>query len=453
MPQFYNLVLLVAEMAIYFAAMALLFRFRGQLGIGTFFCALGVMHFLETYLASVLYVELPAGIVVSPGSTVLFAGKLVMLLLVFIKEDAATARQPIYGLFIGNFLIIALVLLLRQHSLLPVLDGRAPDFAFMDEMGWLMAWGTTLLFVDSILIILFYQKSAEWLGERRTLRIWLSAAVVLSFDQLGFYLALKALFGMPLSVLLGGWIVKMATATGFAMLTGAYLRWIEPVNRETRPGRLAEIFDVLTYRRRYRELLAEYGRDSLTGIPDRRRYDALSAEVYDFAKKKGQSLSMIVIDIDHFKRVNDAFGHAAGDRTLKTIAQRLTTEIREADLLFRYGGEEFVVLSPGVPHGAALLLAERLRRAVAACDLPHGGRVTISAGVATAPQEAPDIEKLFMLADNRLYRAKAAGRDRVLGSSEPSRAPAAPARPVLGVIRPGPERSVRTHSQAGGSEE
>ncbi len=418
MPQLVNVALLVAEAGVYFAAMTLLFHLRSRLGIGTFFTALGVMHFLETYLASVLYVELPLGVVVSPGSMVLFAGKLTMLLLVFIREDAATARQPIFGLFIGNLLIIGLVLMLRQQILLPVVPDRAPDFAFMDEMGWMMAWGTALLFIDSILVILLYQKAGEWFGERQTLRIWLSVMAVLSFDQVGFYLLLRLLFGMPASILFSGWVVKLAMGTLFSLMTGAYLRSTSHAQgREHRPGRVAEIFDVLTYRRRYRELLAEYGRDGLTGIYDRRRYETLSHEIYAAARRAGQPLSMIVIDVDLFKSVNDAFGHSAGDKSLKRIVDCMTAQLRESDHVFRYGGEEFVILCPGVGHGAALLLAERLRRAVSACELPHGGHLTISAGVATGPQEAQEIEALFALADDRLYRAKAAGRNRVLGGT------------------------------------
>lgn len=91
-----NSFLLLVEAALYFGVMVTLFRFRHRIGLGVFVCALGAMHFLETYLASVFYVALPFGMV-SPGSAVLFSGKLVMLLLLYIKEDAATVRQPIYG--------------------------------------------------------------------------------------------------------------------------------------------------------------------------------------------------------------------------------------------------------------------------------------------------------------------------------------------------------------------
>ncbi|TKB34764.1 MAG: GGDEF domain-containing protein, partial [Mesorhizobium sp.] len=157
-----NSFLLFAEAVLYFGIMVTLFRFRGRIGLGVFVCALGVMHFLETYLASVFYVALPFGMV-SPGSAVLFSGKLVMLLLLYIKEDAATVRQPIYGLLLGNTLMIGLVLILRLHDIAPLPDGKLPDIGFIDEMGWLMVWGTTLLFIDAILIILLYEKLGKYL--------------------------------------------------------------------------------------------------------------------------------------------------------------------------------------------------------------------------------------------------------------------------------------------------
>ncbi len=130
-----NLLLLVAEAVLYFTVMAALFRLRALFGIGVFFCVLGTMHFLETYLAAIFYVQLPLGIFISPGSVVLFSGKLVMLLLVYIREDAATVRQPIYGLLFGNFLIVALVSLLRFHGLASPGAGRVPDLAFLDLHG------------------------------------------------------------------------------------------------------------------------------------------------------------------------------------------------------------------------------------------------------------------------------------------------------------------------------
>ena len=145
-----NLLLLVGDAVLYFAVLATLLRLRAQLGIGAFFCALGVMHFLETYLASIFYVALPFGIVTSPGSTVLFTGKLMLLLLLYIREDAKVVRQPIYGLLIGNVLLFGLAVLMRHHVVIPLAPGRSADFGFLDEIGALMVWGTAILFFDCI---------------------------------------------------------------------------------------------------------------------------------------------------------------------------------------------------------------------------------------------------------------------------------------------------------------
>ena len=153
----HNLILLVVEAIFYFAFMVWLLHLRHRIGIGVFIAALGVMHFLETYLAAVFYVELPFG-VISPGSSVLFSGKLVMILLLYVKEDAAIVRAPIYGLLAGNFLTVGLSLIQRSHETIGVVPGRVADLAFIDEMGWLMLWGTRLLSLDALAIILLYDR-------------------------------------------------------------------------------------------------------------------------------------------------------------------------------------------------------------------------------------------------------------------------------------------------------
>lgn len=422
-----NLLLLVAEAALYFAVMSALFRMRHRFGIGTFFCALGTMHFLETYLAAILYLQLPLGITVSPGSVILFSGKLVLLLLVYIREDAAAVRQPIYGLLFGNFLMVGLVLLMRYHVVFPAVE-RLPDFRFMDEMGGLMVWGTILLFIDSVLIILIYERSSAWLGDRHTPRIMLSAALVLTFDQIGFFAALHFFVGAPYSVLTGGWVAKMAAAVGYGLMAGAYLRWadIARARRSPRPT-LSDVFDTLTYRQRYEALLQKAGRDSLTGVLDRGRLDEDGRAVVARAAALERPISLLVIDIDDFKKFNDTHGHAVGDDILRRIGASLREGTRDGDQVYRYGGEEFVVLSEGLAFGPAMVAAERLRRRIAATVVEGiDGGITVSIGVATAPEDGTDLTSLFAVADTRLYAAKAAGRDRVVG--RPLAAPAATAR-------------------------
>jgi len=415
-----NALLMAAEAIVYFAVLAGLFRARHRLGIGAFFCALGVMHFLETYLASVLYVPLPFGIVASPGSTVLFSGKLMLLLLVYIREDAVVVRQPIYGLLIGNLLLLALAALMRIHGAGAFAAEHQSDFGFLDQMGALMVWGTLILFVDCIMMILLYERLRSLRRGYLLVRLALTGALVLSFDQAAFFAGLHYLTGAPLSVLFGGWASKMAAVAIYACLGTAYLRWLElPRRRDSRTRRLTDVFDLLTYRERYEDLVARSGRDALTGALDRGRLEHLGRKFIEDAALAGQPASLLIVDIDHFKSFNDRFGHAAGDVVLLRIA-RIVMATVGADTVFRYGGEEFVVIAPGLARAAALALGERIRRDIAShMDAEAAAPlVTVSIGLATCADDASDYDGLFECADRRLYLAKSAGRNCVVGETK-----------------------------------
>lgn len=407
-----NSFLLFAEAVLYFGIMVTLFRFRGRIGLGVFVCALGAMHFLETYLASVFYVALPFGMV-SPGSAVLFSGKLVMLLLLYIKEDAATVRQPIYGLLLGNALMIGLVLILRLHDIAPLPDGKLPDIGFIDEMGWLMVWGTTLLFVDAILIILLYEKLGKYLRKALFTRILVSVACVLTFDQAGFFTALHFVTGAPVAVFFGGWFAKMAAALVYSTMLVAYIRWFE-ARQVPAPRGLSDIFDTLTYRERYEALVEHVGRDGLTGLLHRGRFDSDGEAAVVTSLRTARPLSLLIIDVDHFKSINDRFGHAEGDRVLKALAILLGELVGTDDQLFRIGGEEFAILG-WRPQPLARLLGETVRQAVKTSANTSRFDITVSTGISTVSETTRCLADLFALADQRLYKAKSTGRDRVVG--------------------------------------
>ncbi|RWA96505.1 diguanylate cyclase [Mesorhizobium sp.] len=407
-----NAVLLLAEAVLYFGAMVTLFRFRRRTGLGVFVCALGVMHFLETYLASVFYVALPFGMV-SPGSAVMFSGKLVMLLLLYMKEDAATVRQPIYGLLLGNAVMIGLVLILRLHAISPLPDGKMPDIGFIDEMGWLMVWGTSLLFIDAILIILLYEKLGAHLRHMPFTRILASVACVLTFDQAGFFTALHFVAGAPIEVFFGGWFAKMAAALVYSGMLVAYLRWVED-HEIALPRGLSDIFDTLTYRERYEALVKHVGRDGLTGLLHRGSFDADGEAAVTAGIRTARPLSLLIVDVDHFKSINDRFGHAEGDKVLKSVAAVLIETVGTENQVFRIGGEEFAILSPQ-PHALAKLLGEGIRNAVKTSAHTSRFNITVSAGVSTVGETTRCLADIFALADQRLYKAKAGGRDRVIG--------------------------------------
>ncbi|WP_395446742.1 diguanylate cyclase [Aminobacter sp. UC22_36] len=405
--------LLALQALIYFVTMAAVFHSRHRFGIGIFVCVLGVMHFLETYLAAVFFVQLPFGLI-SPGSTVMFSGKLMMFLLLYIKEDAETVRQPIYGLLIGNCLMVALALILRLYGDVAEMPGYQPDLTFLDDMGVLMVWGTALLFLDSIALILIYEKLGQRIANTLFKRIFLSAALVLTFDQLLFFLGLHLVSGVPISALYGGWIAKMAAAALYSAMLVIYLRFVETRPALSGPEPLLQVFDRLTFRHRYEDLLQKAGKDTLTGTSDRGQFETVAQSLIDRSLAAGKPVSMLMIDIDHFKNINDQYGHVTGDKVLKDVARSLDGALRSGDQLFRYGGEEFVAVCLDLSAGDAAILAERLRSAVATMTLAEPGLcTTVSIGVTTATSGPISSEQMTRDADTWLYRAKRLGRNRV----------------------------------------
>jgi diguanylate cyclase (GGDEF)-like protein len=162
--------------------------------------------------------------------------------------------------------------------------------------------------------------------------------------------------------------------------------------------------------------------DPLTGLLNRREFDRIIAEEEERARRFRNTLSLVIVDLDHFKAVNDAHGHAAGDAVLQEAARRLTGVIRTVDRAARLGGEEFGLILPQTDRAPALEVARRAIAAVGAAPVasPDGLSlaVTASAGVAEMPSDASDAAGLFRAADKALYAAKAAGRNRAVASWE-----------------------------------
>lgn len=162
--------------------------------------------------------------------------------------------------------------------------------------------------------------------------------------------------------------------------------------------------------------------DALTGLANRRRFEEQIEEEIARTRRYAHPFCLIMVDIDHFKQVNDTFGHQAGDDALKAVGQMLLAGARANDTVSRYGGEEFAILLSETTIEKATEVANRLRAKVAQEEIPGVGRVTISLGVAEFPLCAADAKLLKKTADDALYDAKRAGRNRVV---------AAPARPLI----------------------
>jgi diguanylate cyclase (GGDEF)-like protein len=157
--------------------------------------------------------------------------------------------------------------------------------------------------------------------------------------------------------------------------------------------------------------------DGLTGVANRRSFNEMLAREYERARRYDHPLSLVMIDLDHLKKINDTYGHQAGDEAIRAIGTVLRQSSRSVDLPARYGGEEFCVLLPNTEIDMAEQLAERLRRLINEVEIPQVGFISASIGVATFPQHADDPDLLLKRADEALYVAKQAGRNQVKTST------------------------------------
>lgn len=164
--------------------------------------------------------------------------------------------------------------------------------------------------------------------------------------------------------------------------------------------------------------------DPLTGLPNRRYLERALAREHAVAEREDAPLSLLYIDVDHFKAFNDRYGHAAGDDVLAHIGEVMRAQLRVSDPFGRWGGEEFLAILPRADADAALRLAERLRHGVATHPGPAPTTVTISVGVATSPPGGSP-EELVETADRRLYEAKRLGRNRAVGPAPVGGSPVA----------------------------
>ena len=181
---------------------------------------------------------------------------------------------------------------------------------------------------------------------------------------------------------------------------------------------------------RFNQDLTQINRlDAMTGLLNRAAFESCLAQEHALsiaatAMKRTRPYSVIMLDVDHFKRYNDTLGHPAGDRCLVRVAEAIQHTVRRTDFVGRYGGEEIIVLCPGMDTEEATGLAERLRQAVRDCGIEHphpdaGPVVTVSVGLATGGRDetTPNGAAVVLAADRMLYRAKDRGRDRVVAAA------------------------------------
>lgn len=240
----------------------------------------------------------------------------------------------------------------------------------------------------------------------RTLALFSGSVLLLVIGGLAYLLGLTIV--MPLDRMAGGArrVAEGDLSVALPVVGGGEVAYV------------TEVFnDMVNRLRQSREELERLSRtDALTGLPNRRHLmETLEKEVRR-AKRNERPFSLLMVDVDHFKRYNDTFGHLAGDEVLKRLAQVLAAAIRTADYAARYGGEEFTVVLPETHLESALEVAERIRAKMEEQQFGPGGtgRVTLSIGMAEHPTDGGTVEAVTSAADSALYAAKEYGRNRVV---------------------------------------
>jgi diguanylate cyclase (GGDEF)-like protein len=289
------------------------------------------------------------------------------------------------------------------------------------------SWGMPLFIAVGVMMILIFMLPSFHADTANRVTLLTAFQVGVSLLAIGF---LWPDVDPELSPYRRAVAVVLAAYAGALILRMSYLLFVEaggatPAGLFMLPAFLSSVLffmalnmtlALLLFRRKEVHLRFLARHDALTGMLNRYSLEEYATGEVEAARRRHEPLSLVILDLDNFKDINDAFGHAVGDRVLKEIARRIDNAVREGDTAFRIGGEEFLVLLPGASLDRAREVAERLREALVDEPVDHPEEaipVSASVGVVTFEGGSDDWERLLMRADEALYRAKDLGRNRV----------------------------------------
>lgn len=342
------------------------------------------------------------------------ASRIVMALLLFIgllnyhqaEEPPAERKKARYWVFWAGLFVAMdlLVVLIAETELLKMLDWRI----------WLEGGALLIVLAGVVVVLARHRNSPLMMTYALSLMLFAQSSIAfllaVPWNHLWWYAHL--LFAIGFLVLSHGVVRAFHTTGAFSTVYGeeelmARLR-SEKANTEQALIQLQEA---------NAELAKLASTDSLTGAANRRHFFAAIDIETGRAERSGMPLSLLALDIDHFKEVNDRWGHQAGDQVLREFVQSVKNSMRPHDILGRIGGEEFMVLLPDTSQPSAVQLAERIRQQVAELPIPHAQgslHVTVSIGVGEFGRDGEKPEQVIKAVDDRLYQAKHAGRNRVV---------------------------------------
>jgi diguanylate cyclase (GGDEF)-like protein len=407
---------LLAQLFVVSAAVVAALALRRQLGLTTVYLVIGALQALQTVAAATLRVPLTSTITVNPGSVIMFPGTLLVILLVYVLEDASETKRIIYGLLVSSTAVgLLLISLQMQQDALGVANAEQ-----LGRAGRSLLVGTLVIWIDALTLILAFDATTRFGIRWPFLRAFLSLSVALVLDA-----ALITTYVFSSN----RWVAFLNNAVGKVIVAGLFSLVFVFVVREQRrlalatgPLSFADLFQALTWRDRYEMLEKAAVRDALTGVFNRAHFDREAQSHAERAALKGQTFYLLLIDLDDFKAINDTHGHAAGDRVLQVFGAALRAVARQNDTVCRYGGEEFAVLVAGTADAALVeSLFERFcvefQDRFAAADPPFGFPApSFSMGAARFRDDGMNVALVLDAADRRLYRAKEAGKNRAIWS-------------------------------------
>jgi diguanylate cyclase (GGDEF)-like protein len=398
----WHLLILSFQAVLMAVFLTFLFRLRTRFGLGFFIAAAVALNLVDGNVRLQELAPAHAHWLVHFGGSLLFSAKLFAVLLLYVREDALEARGLLYGLFFGAICLLALSASSGLHFSSQIMESGAYVTALKNSA--IHAFGMAILIVDAIVLILVYEWASQRFARYGTSHFFpalIALLASLSLDNAIYYLIFvgSAEFTQALWLsFLGKWYAALIYASAFALSQ----RWIGVSADEQGSRRLGDVYESLSFRQRFEALRQSAEIDVLTGLYTRAR---LETDASARLAQDGQSLW--VLDIDHFKRVNDQHGHLRGDAVLREVANRIRENLPSDASAYRYGGEEFVVLG-NVNRDDA----ERVRLAICANPIDELA-ISLSIGLATSA-EAQKLRAAFSIADQRLYRAKSNGRNQVV---------------------------------------
>lgn len=386
------------------------YHLRPRLGLSAVVAVVVSFQFLQAILGASFYWEITDGVLITPGSAILYASNMALLLYAFARDGIATARIILYAIIIGNVvphlmgaLFWAHIEFSEPHNFLDI-----PTSLFYQGLFSALI-GISVLYLMQVGALLGF----SWLRRRMAslpvaLPLSMTLMVVLALDTVLYLTIVHADHDALSTMLFSGIAAKSMGGLAFGIVWGAYLQ--NHLGKDL--DDLREILRFIFFRDDITELRKAATRDPLTDLFNRRTFQRI---VDQLLEREQDHFTVILCDVDRFKQVNDNLGHQIGDQVLVDIADHLQQSVREMDFAFRIGGDEFAVLLPRCDRERAQDVAQRLSEFQfrhADLDTP----VTLTMGTATFPSDGDHLEQLYQCADTRLYRGKESGRDAVVTS-------------------------------------